>query len=110
VNLDGQRFCREQQLEQQCRLRRLRVRTLKPEFADRSAIVMDLTPGPKIGASPGFTYDPRAGMFDPDNILLIRNVYIGLDGLERDGWHFRRAGRSRGPVEGSLVAPFGNRR
>jgi hypothetical protein len=35
---------------------------------------MDLAPGPKIGASPGFTYDPRAGLFDPDNILLIRYV------------------------------------
>ena len=72
VDLDGQRLSGEQQLEQQGRGRRVRVGTLKPEFANRGAVRLDLAPGQEIGTSPGFAHDPHAGMFDRHDVLLVR--------------------------------------
>src|ERR1700730_18446866 len=77
VNLDRQRFLGEQQLEEQGRVWRVHVWALKPEFADRDAILANLAPGPEIGASPGFAHDPHAGMFDRHDILLVRTAQIG---------------------------------
>jgi hypothetical protein len=64
VNLDGQRFIREQQFEQQRGEGSGLIGTLKPQLAYRHAAGLNLAPGPEIGASPGFVYDLHAGMFD----------------------------------------------
>jgi hypothetical protein len=72
VNLDRQRLLREQQLEEKRRIRRVGVSTLEPELADRGAILVDLAPGPKISASPGFADGSNAGMLYRDDILLAR--------------------------------------
>src|SRR5271155_2401807 len=71
MNLDGQRFLREEQLEEQSRIGRIHVRALKPEFSDRDAIMIYLARGPEIGASPGFAHNPHAGMFDRHDLLLV---------------------------------------
>ena len=72
VDLDGQRLFGQQQLEEQGRGRRVRVGTLKPEFANRGAVRLDLAPGQEIGTSPGFAHGPHAGMFDRHDVLLVR--------------------------------------
>ena len=64
VNLDGQRFIREQQLEQQCGGWSGQIGTLKPQLTYRDAAALKLAPGPEIGTSPGFVHDLHAGMFD----------------------------------------------
>src|SRR5271163_4028295 len=77
MNLDGQWFLREEQLEEQSRIGRMHVRALKPEFSDGGAIVTCLAPGPEIGASPGFAHDLHAGMFDRHDLLLVCIAPIG---------------------------------
>src|ERR1700722_235377 len=76
MNLDGQRLLRKDQLQQQRRVWRIHVTTLKPEFSDCDAIVIYLAPGPEVSTSPGFTHDLHAGMFDRHDLLLVRAAQI----------------------------------
>ena len=76
MNLDGQRLRREQQLEEQGRIRRVDVGALKPDFADGDAIVAHVAPGPEIDAAPGFAHRPNAGMFDRHYFLLVGAAQI----------------------------------
>ena len=57
MDLEGQRFRRKQQLEQQCRIWRGSVYALKPQFADRFAIRRRVVPGQQIDASPRLLLD-----------------------------------------------------
>ena len=71
MNLNRQRFFGEQQFEQQSRVWRFHIRALKPKFADRDAVRLDIAPGQEIGAPPGFAHNSRAGMFDRHDVLLF---------------------------------------
>jgi hypothetical protein len=71
VNLDGKRLGREQQLEQQGRVWRIDIGALKPEFADRDAIIAHLAPGAEFDAAPGFAHRPHGSALNRQKFLLI---------------------------------------
>ena len=75
MNLNGQRLFGEQQLEQQGRVWRVDIGALKPEFADRDTVRLDIAPGQEVGAPPGLAHNSRAGMLDRHDVLLY-----GADG------------------------------
>lgn len=68
MNLNRQRLACEQQFEKQARRRRIFVRALEPQLPYR-AILMDITPRPKIRLSPRLMNGAHAGMFDRHSIL-----------------------------------------
>src|SRR4051794_4200566 len=71
VNLNGQWSLGKKQLKQQSRVWRFHIGTLKPKFADSDTVSLDIAPRQKVCASPRLAHNPRAGMFDRQDVLLF---------------------------------------
>jgi len=64
MDLDRQRFAREQQLEQQGRNRSVRVGPPEPQLSHGIVCTVDAAPWPEIAGTPGLVNDPNGSVFD----------------------------------------------